>query len=149
MYYTKLIYNKNQSKLILNFEKNMKLKILVCFFLFILIYSCSQKDISSSTQKKKVYVNIFEDSNSKVLKDPAIYSQGEILKILETPNLIKKTNDIQMWQYKGEKCILNFIWINPKDNINQNKIVSYNLDKKEINYKKCYQYLLQEFNIIK
>ncbi len=130
----------------------MKLKTIIylCFLMF--IFSCSNDKASIIKKNKQVYkkikINIFEDANNNNLKDPLIYSKDEVLKILDNPILIKTTDNIEIWQYKGESCILNFIWDNNINVYSAIKIISYDLTTQNMDYKICYKNIIKELNII-
>lgn len=69
------------------------------------------------------------------------YSQEEITKndivnVLGTPDFIKNVEDYEIWQYRSKQCIINFIWINIKDQPSL-KIKSYNINFNPIDFHNC------------
>ena len=85
-------------------------------------------------------------------------SKSDIFNLVGSPVLIKNENNIEIWQYRSELCILNVIWHNnsiPKEQnpknkdsgvavpaIPTNEIIAYNQDTKSVKIQECAKYLI-------
>lgn len=73
--------------------------------------------------------------------DLYILDKNSILNLLGIPNNYKLEKNLEIWNYKSEFCIINFIWDN-----NLKKIIyiySYKSDKNDVNNRDCIKELVK------
>ena len=115
---------------------------------------------------KNEKIVVYEDEQKKDLLSQTtpnlanmqFLSKSDIFNLVGSPALIKNENNIEIWQYRSELCILNIIWhnntttneqsLNKKDAnvvmppVPTNEIIAYNQDTKSVKIQECSKYLI-------
>ena len=171
----------------MNFYRNIFL-----IFITIFIVSCAGDNISHNRVAPYINTNIISNEplpveyfidnykNEKItiyaetkkeellnqttpnLENMRFLSKSDIFNLIGSPVLIKNENNIEIWQYRSELCILNIIWHNnisqtvtvqPNNNSSEpmkdnsvplptNELVAYNQDTKNVKIQECAKYFI-------
>lgn len=84
--------------------------------------------------KSQVYYQLIKHGNNSYA------TVNDVFNVMGNPKLIKNADNLELWQYKGLTCVINFVWNkNGKLTIN-----AYNFNLQAISYQQCIKdYVMQ------
>lgn len=77
--------------------------------------------------KNQVYYQLIKHGNNSYA------TVNDVFNVMGNPKLIKSAKNLELWQYKGQTCIINFVW----SNSGKLTINAYNFNLQNISYPQC------------